>query len=233
VYLLHVANWLLARLVSHPSGWLWIALSLAAGPLVHVLAPVGVLPGAGESSRLAYQVALLAGLSGAMLALAPLADNDWLLRLTGGPRRVVAQWAGVAIGAGLGSALGLLGCMPLLWHGETPWMPLIIALLLATLHLAALGGMVLQLPATRPARVLALPVLAWVLPSFLGSSSPIAGRLAAVLQVGRELEVLRDPSTPVLIASIAPIIVLGLGVLMISGLPPRPIAPNNEIRRPR
>lgn len=210
MYVLQIARWVLNRLVGTAVGWIWITTSLAALPLLRSLTPEGVL-GHGEGARgLLPQAAFLASLTGMVLAMGSLARNDWLLERPGPGRRVSSQATGLLAAGLAGAALVLAGDrIPIATaHGGSLAPRDLLAMTLATLHLAALAASLLQLPTSIPALPLGLPLVGWILPALVPPGAP--GVVNDLLNAHRPPQ---DWTLPRVLAALGPIVFwLGLAL---------------------
>ena len=217
---LQVSLWMWRRAASLPLGWIWMLASLAGLPLLLRLAPAGVLAHSAAASPMPAQVAFLASMGGAMLAVSTLARADWMLELAGPYRRLGTQSVGVLALTGLGAAL-VLGTTRLL-PGPTLDAPALAATVLGVLHLAGLGILLLQVPSPPAALALGLPLLGWLIPSVLPSDA--GGWIRALLQAHHEPLPPGDWTAPAVLGSLGPIFTCAaLALLLVLGRssPPR------------
>jgi len=217
MYLASVCQWMWRRALLSPAGWLWMALSLGALPLLQVLTPEGLFGHGGDPTSLTYQVAFLSGMGGAMLAIGALQENAWILRRGGQPKELASMLAALAgcslAGAVLvaaGSALGPTGF-------PTPG-SLWLAILLSSLHLGLLGVWILRLPGAAR-RSLLLPLVAWILPGLVTGASPAADQLASLLRAHHAPAFLQQAGPAGLLGAFGPIMVLAAGALLLGAGP--------------
>ncbi len=216
MHLLGVFKWVLVRISGRPVAWCWLVCSLVAWPAVVSLSPVSLTRQSHEISRLSYEVAFLAAIGGATLALAALDENDWLFHRATAARRLACQGSGLVAGALIGVAVGLLA--PGIWGGAggVLWGPVLVALAASVLHTAGVGLVILAIPIGRSKRALALPLLAWLLPSLVLPRGPVSASIASLLRAARPLEAFEDPTPAGLGAVLAPIVALWLCALLLA-----------------
>ena len=205
---LEIAKLLLRRCARHPilpAVWL----CLAALPwAVAVLGPLG--PGSRSlfSPRIAYEVAFLWGLIGAVVALATLGSIDPWLETLGRTRRLRAQ-ATTLLACVLVPALPLVGSG--LLPAPHPDVGGAIGRTVAmAIHLVALGLVTAQV-SPGPVRSIAFLSLAWLIPALV--SVPIRGIVVPVLDATRHLEATSgSPAWPAASAPILALVLMAIGV---------------------
>ncbi len=218
MYLLDVCRWVVFRLFRRPIAWFWLLACLALWPAVVVFNPVALALQPEDASRIAYEIAFLACLGGASLALSTLGENRWILQQAGRGRRIAARGLGLIAGGAVGAMASLLA--PALLGGGLAfqWGILTLALALTTLHVAGLGMLLLQLPMPSPARSWLLPILAWLLPSWLTPADPLGGAVVTFFRADRNLEWFRDSNPTGLVTALAPMVALWVAASLIEGL---------------
>ncbi|MDP6762690.1 MAG: hypothetical protein QF860_07485 [Planctomycetota bacterium] len=187
-----VARWIALSTLRRPVAWAAAAACLGAWALARALGPGG---GTEVGAETLYDVAFLAALAGAVLALGSLGECAWILARAATPRRLGARAARRLAGAGGAASLALLVPYSLalsgapLAAGVPLGAPLALGVLGAGAHLALVGALLLNAPLSTPSRLLALPALTWLLPALLDGEGAWWGRLARLLDASRHLEV--------------------------------------------
>ncbi|TDJ77115.1 MAG: hypothetical protein E2O39_02505 [Planctomycetota bacterium] len=225
------ARWILVLLLRRPSTWLWATFVAATWPAVAAFTPLGTTTANAGNAPALYEVAFVASLLGVLAGTAILQRGAWFLAALAPARRLVVELSAL-------SAAGLLfllaGLLPGLLLGEgtalrPDHIPLGAAVCL--LHLAAIALVLLRLPLSPTARLAALPLLVWVLPSLLPEAGPVGYLVHADLGVARHL----DPARGTVLAPHAWKAVFGpiIGLLGAAFLLARsPLAPY-ALRHPR
>lgn len=212
---LSMAGWVLQHLVRHPLAWIWVGSIAVLRAWAEVLSPVGMTTATSGMAPLNYEVAFMSELVGGALALLPLSRGEWFLARLGGGTRMQARGAGLAAGAGVGLALGLLP--QALFETRWPSGALTLALdgAAALLHVTLLGLLLLNLPLPGATRALALLALSWVLPALLTGSDFLPSALNGLFDVAAQLESARDPANDQPLARWAPLVALCGAVLLL------------------
>lgn len=203
MYLVEIGRWMALRVLGSAPGWLWLTGCLLGLPVLRALSPEGILSPGDAQPALPAQAAFLASLTGMMLATGRLLQNDWLLERGGAQRRLLAQSVALLSTGLVGAVLVLAGnLIPSSSASPAPLEPgQLLAILLACVHLAALGATLLQLPPGLPGLPLVLPLAGWVLPALLPPGTPdLLLRLLAIPRADLPADI-----TGVL-ASLAPIL---------------------------
>ncbi|MCA8980565.1 MAG: hypothetical protein H6831_11955 [Planctomycetes bacterium] len=160
----------------------------------------------------------MGALLGAILGLSALEGIRGVLqRAASGPR-----WRAEAAALGVSSAgWALLAC---LWPltvgglGEGRRGPLLLGLLLVSAHLAALGSLLLRARVPLGARSLGLLILAWWIPSLLGTSSHFERWTSALLDAAATSRPPPEGWSPTaLIARLGPMMGVSLVALWLTG----------------
>lgn len=175
--LLSTLRWVLGHLVRDPLIWLWAAMVVAAWPLVAALTPVGLTTANRAPAAALYNIAFIALLVGNLAGGRVLARGGWFLAPLPPSRRLAVELSGLTAGAGAFLLAGLLGAALV---GAPVPADLVLASGLAHLHLAAVGLLLLRTPLSHTARMVALPLLVWLLPTLLagsGGPGPALGRI--------------------------------------------------------
>lgn len=188
---LAITRWILLRIFRSPLGWGLAIVSALSWPSLQLFTPIGITTASADAAALAYEVAFLAALLGALLALHALEGiRSVLARAAAGPRwraEFVALWVSSAGWAVLACAWPLaMGGV-----GEGHRRDLLLGLVLLAAHLAALGTLALRARVPVGVRSLGLLILAWWIPSLLGTSSHLERWTSALLDVAATL---RPPS---------------------------------------
>ena len=188
---LAITRWILIRTLRSPLGWGLLCVSALAWPALRHFTPIGITTASDDGARLVYEVAFLAALAGSLLGLRALeAIQTVLQRAAAGPR-LRAQFVALAVSA---AGWALVSCaFPLIagGMGEGQRSGLLIGIALASLHLAALGVLLLRARLPAGVRSLGLLLLAWWIPTLLGTSSHLGSWTSALLDVAATL---RPPS---------------------------------------
>jgi hypothetical protein len=230
VFLVLTARWVLMHLLRQPLIWLWLVVLATVWPALVRFSELGVTTTAATVPSATREVAFVSTLVGVSLGLGVLSRARWFLAPVPPTRRLPTELAGLAGGAALFLAAGLLP--PLIVALASTGVPgrLPLEALLTFLHLAALGLVLLRLELPGWAVQLGLPLFAWGLPGLLGRDGSFATVVQHTLAAGRHL----DPE-PVLpfeaqcMSACLPII----GLLGVSWLLSSPPSPCDEIRHPR
>ncbi|MFT7669834.1 MAG: hypothetical protein ACI8X5_002541 [Planctomycetota bacterium] len=215
MYLVKVNLWMMRWILLSPLGWLWIVVSLSAIPLLDVLTPGSTL-GHGQSlTNLFSQLTFLAGIGGAMLAVSALHSNRWVLTRCGTVKRLFSQGSAVTLASITGASFVAAGS---LWGiQESPIdSPVIGAIGISSLHLAAMAILLLQLPRLIRYPAVLLPAIAWLLPALLSPTGAIGKILILALDARCDPNLLRDPSLALLQGTAAPIISLTIGAILLT-----------------
>lgn len=226
-----IARWILVLLLKRPSTWLWAAFVAATWPGVAMFSPLGTTTASGGTYPALYEVAFVALCLGALAGTSILQRGAWFLAALAPARRLAVELS--ALFAAVLPFL-LVGLLPGLLMGEgAAFRPDHIPLRAATcgLHLAAIALVLLRLPISSGARLAALPLLAWVLPSLVPEAGPVGRFVHQNLGVARHLDpergtVLAPGAWKACIGSIVGL--LGVAFLL-ARTPPAPHA----IRHPR
>lgn len=182
------ARWILVLLLKRPSTWLWAAFVAATWPAVAAFTPLGTTTASAGSAPALYEVAFVALLLGTLAGTAVLQRGAWFLAALAPARRLTVELSSL-FAAGLPFLVA--GLLPGLLLGQGAALrpdriPLGAAI--CQLHLAAIALVLLRLPLSSPARLAALPLLVWVLPSLVPEAG-LVGRFVHVdLDVGRHLD---------------------------------------------
>ncbi|MDP6408001.1 MAG: hypothetical protein QGI46_01350 [Planctomycetota bacterium] len=196
---LAVARWMALHTLRRPIAWVGLVACLGIWQLARRLGPLG---SGADATELLYEVAFLASLLGALLALSALGECEWFLLRLARPRRLAARAAGLFAGGAGALALALLAplSVSLLRPEPSPAAPdpgtaidlawslnLSMGLFGLLAHLTVVGTLLLQAPLSTTQRTLALPSLTWILPALIGSEGWWAARLVRLLDPSRHL----------------------------------------------
>jgi hypothetical protein len=182
---LGVLRILLADLRRSPAAWVvLVALSLAWLVWVEV-GTYGIATTRIRGDAALYEIAFLAGLTGAALATATCERSTWWLQPQGPPERLRSQALALLAGAAAFQAVSLAAPIALGLVADPA--ALLAGSLAADLHLTALGLVAMGLPFPAGVRAPALVLLAWPVAAVLDGVG-VAGRiLGPVLGAGRHL----------------------------------------------
>jgi len=186
VFLLTTAGWVAGQLVRRPVVWLWLIGVGAVWPAIVALTPLGATTaGQGDGAAL-YEIAFLALLLAALGASGLLLDARWFLEALPGKRRLLAQGAALTAAAGLFVLAGLAPAA-VLRPSELDPTRLATGVALAHLHLGALCLVLLGTGLPRASVLVAVPLLAWVLPALAAGWGPVGAAVDHALGVAHHL----------------------------------------------
>lgn len=189
---------LLYSAIRRPETWLLALAALAAWPLSHQLADLGLMTEVEDWGALAFEGSRLLALGSACVGLATLGRFQGLSMRVSPWRRLGYELGFLALlvlGLQLLAALGLL----LEWpgghahdHGATEAqfghpLRLSLALAMVDMHLVAMTLLLSRAPLAAELRAPALLLLAWGIPALLGSSAWGARLLTPLLAPGQTL----------------------------------------------
>jgi hypothetical protein len=177
VALFSTLRWVLGHLVRDPLIWLWGAVVMGAWPLIAALTPVGLTTANRAPAAALYDVAFMALLVGNLAGARVVARGAWFLAPLPPGRRIAVELVGLSAGAGAFLTAGLLGAALV---GAPLEGQLLTGCGLAHLHLAAVGLLLLRAPLGHVGRMLALPMVAWLLPALLAGTGAPGPALARV-----------------------------------------------------
>jgi len=202
---LPIAFWMLRRVSATPMGWLWMLGSAISVPALIRLTPEGVIGHGGDSAELVCQLAFLSSMLGAMLGLAGLARNDWILDLSSPGRKLIAQATGLLTAGLVGAGLVTLGAWMPIGHGFHPGPSEWLLMAITAAHLAAIGTALLLVPRVPQLLPAGLPLLGWLLPAVLPRDS--WSWLQDLLRASRDPVAPQDWTPAEFLGSIGPILV--------------------------
>jgi hypothetical protein len=184
---LAITRWILIRTLRSPLGWGLLCVSALAWPALQRFTPIGITTASEDGARLAYEVAFLAALVGALLGLRALESIQSVLQRAADFPRWRAELSALAVSS---AGWALVACaLPLfsggMGEGRRP--ALLIGIGLASIHLAALGVLLLRARLPAGVRSLGLLLLAWWIPSILGTSSHLGRWTSALLDIAATL----------------------------------------------
>ncbi len=189
-----------------PAGVSWLLLSMAAGPLLGLFTPTGLLGHGDEPDARLQQIAYLSGLLGTLFSMVALEDARWMLDRCGPMRRVLLRWVAMLTPGLIGPAAVL--AVAAIQGVHPHWLNLLPPLAISLLHLTLLAGWILETPGTSRNRLLLLPFLSWLLPAVMQSATvPVSWALDLVRSHPRAFGH-EDPSQIELLVGIGPIVVL-------------------------
>lgn len=186
-----ITRWILIRTLRSPLSWALLCFGGLFWPALARFTPVGITTASEDSAALVYEIAFLATLLGAVLGMHALGSIQTVLQRASPAARwraeAVAIWTSAVCWAVLASA------WPLRFGGvgEGLRLELVIALALGAAQLAALSTLLLGAQLPLAARSLGLFLLAWWIPSLLGTTTNIERWTSALLDVAANL---RPPS---------------------------------------
>jgi len=215
---LAITRWILMHTLRNPLGWGLLCVNALAWPALRHFTPIGITTASEDGASLVYEVAFLAALVGALLGLGALeAIRSVLQRAAAGPR-LRAQFVALAVSS---SGWALVACaFPLLagGMGEGRRFRLLVGISLACLHLAALGVLLLRARVPAGVRSLGLLLLAWWVPTLLGTSSHLGSWTSALLDVAATLRPPSEGWSPTALAArLGPMISLCLVAWWLTG----------------
>jgi len=226
VFLLATARWVLSLLARHPLLWLWAALMAAVWPAVLIFTPIGTTT-AGHGSALAlHELAFVALLLGALAGLLVVQKGQWFLEPLSPGRRLATEFVALSAAGPVFLLAALVPAIILGGAGGAPtWWLLPARVLLAHLHLSAIGLVLLRIPLGPAPRLVALPLAVWVLPALLSSAGSWPWRVAAWLEASRPLRLSADSLSlgTALSSALAPTIGM-LALALLLSQPPISIA---------
>lgn len=197
------ATWGIRRLAGKPIVWLATGLIATGWVAIVALLPFAWSAPSGYGESLAYEVAFLGGLAGAVLGVDAVGEASWLLGRASPWRRQRARWAVIGT-AGLLGAGAALAAPLLLGVAADPrrGTGLLLGLGVLTAQGAALAG----LPVSRGTRSLALPLLAWVVPGVLTPVTGPPGLFTAWLDASLWIDLSRTPGWAPCLCALGPIV---------------------------
>lgn len=179
-------------MLASPAAWIGLASAGALWAIVLLLSPLGLTSTDRGTTALIYEIAFLVTLGGTALSLSIVDQLDWFLRFASPLARLGLRTLLLAAGGSLG--LAVCGILPglLLGDSDLPRASLLPGAALSLTHLAILGTWLSRAPIPKGLRSLLLALLAWVLPSAVGTASLLGRTLTHVFDVSRHL----DPDAP-------------------------------------
>ncbi len=221
--LILTARWVFFHLIRNPLTWLWVLLVVSVWPLTAALTPLGHTTADGTPTAQLYDVAFLALLAGTCAGLGVLSQWHWFLAPLTALRRTAVE----AVGLGASALLVLALTLGVAAAIGTPLHSALFAgAALSALHVVSVALLLLRFRASSTARLLALPVVVWVLPALLATMPAPGPALARILAASEHLAF----SSASLSAqahrgmAVLPIIGLGIAALLLSR--------SDAIRRP-
>lgn len=215
---LAITRWILARSLRSPLAWVLLCLCAFAWPLLQRLTPIGITTASADASALAYEVAFLAALLGAVLGLRSLEGIESVLRRAASGQRWRAELTAVFVSAACWSLVACAWPLRFGGLGEGQRLALLVGLVLAAAQLAALTALLLRARVPLGVRSLGLLVLAWWIPSLLGTSSHLERWTSALLDVAATLRPPPEGWSPTaLITRLGPMMGVSCAALWITG----------------
>lgn len=167
MYALAIGKWTWTQLLRQPWFWLWSALAFASWPIITTLTPLGIVSEASSDSSALYEVAFIGALLGCMQGLHTLESVRWLVVHRSETQRMAVTLSVLISSAALTTLIALTPALLLGQHQLVLSQP--THLIASLLHTCALGALLSALPLPTSSRALALPLVAWVLPSIAAS----------------------------------------------------------------
>lgn len=184
----------------------WVALALAgiAWPLSLQYSPLSLTLGTGTSVGLAYELAFVFGLVGALCADRALEGSSWLLARASHGVALLLRVAGVTVAA---ATLSFICILPMALVGAAVAPEKLLSLALTSAHMAAILNLLASWRFSASARSVGLLLSALVVPAYIPSGAATFSfplRILDPLTAGVQL----DPNSTALAFQIGSIFVL-------------------------
>lgn len=209
VYAVQVARWMTKRALGTPTGLLWLLFCAVNLPVLALFTPHGFFEHSREPEAPVAQMASLAALFGASLAMGAMEDSAWILRRCGPGRRVIVHWMGIATSVLLGGCLVFGSAWISSGIGGSTLVPLFWPFLLGAGHLTLVAGILLEAPVQSMARGLLLFLLVWLLPGLIQAQDTPFSWAMALLRVHPSGGPSQVPTPGEFLAQLGPILALG------------------------
>lgn len=211
------------RALGTPTGLLWLLFCAGSLPLLALFTPHGFFEHSSEPEAPMAQMAGLAALLGASLAMGAMEDSSWILKQCGPERRVIVHWMGVATSVLCGGCLVFGSAWLSSDVDGSTFAPQFWSFLLGAAHLTLVAGLLLELPVQSMARGVLLFLLVWLLPGLIQAQDAPLSWVMALVQFQPPGLSEQVPTPGEFLGRMGPMMVLaGLHGLFLLSRPPAP-----------